>query len=131
MRSAAAVSWAAVACMAVAMLTSAVVSHTQSSVDFQCRASEYQCLSGECIALDRYCDGLDDCGDKSDEPRMCSREYNKFLRVLQTFASFMSLKIYAAALFCRIYRNINNANNLTVFFNSYIIWYYFKEVDRY
>lgn len=40
----------------------------------QCRVSEFFCDTGQCVALDRYCDGADDCGDKSDEPRYCSRE---------------------------------------------------------
>jgi hypothetical protein len=40
-----------------------------------CRVSEFFCDTGQCVALDRFCDGEDDCGDKSDEPRYCSREY--------------------------------------------------------
>ncbi|PSN40363.1 hypothetical protein C0J52_25211 [Blattella germanica] len=39
-----------------------------------CRVSEFFCDTGQCVALDRFCDGEDDCGDKSDEPRYCSRE---------------------------------------------------------
>ena len=39
-----------------------------------CRVSQFFCNTGQCVALDRYCDGEDDCGDKSDEPRYCSRE---------------------------------------------------------
>ncbi|KAL0272575.1 UNVERIFIED_CONTAM: hypothetical protein PYX00_005494 [Menopon gallinae] len=41
----------------------------------KCRVSEFFCDTGQCVALDRYCDGEDDCGDKSDEPRYCSRKY--------------------------------------------------------
>ncbi|KAL1140516.1 hypothetical protein AAG570_000446 [Ranatra chinensis] len=40
-----------------------------------CRVSEFFCDTGQCVALDRFCDGSDDCGDKSDEPRYCSRKY--------------------------------------------------------
>ena len=42
-----------------------------------CRVSEFFCDTGQCVALDRFCDGEDDCGDKSDEPRYCSREWNE------------------------------------------------------
>ncbi|KAI5717528.1 hypothetical protein M8J77_007453 [Diaphorina citri] len=41
----------------------------------QCRISEYACENGRCISLDRFCNEYDDCGDKSDEPRYCSREF--------------------------------------------------------
>lgn len=43
----------------------------------KCRVSEFFCDTGQCVALDRYCDGEDDCGDKSDEPRYCSRKYHR------------------------------------------------------
>lgn len=39
-----------------------------------CRLSEFYCDTGQCIALDKFCDGEDNCGDKSDEPRYCSRK---------------------------------------------------------
>jgi hypothetical protein len=42
----------------------------------ECKLSQFKCESGQCVSLDRYCDGEDDCGDKSDEPRLCTREYN-------------------------------------------------------
>lgn len=39
-----------------------------------CRSSELLCDTGQCISLDRYCNGEDDCGDKSDEPKACTRK---------------------------------------------------------
>lgn len=39
-----------------------------------CRLSELLCDTGQCISLDKYCNGEDDCGDKSDEPKSCSRK---------------------------------------------------------
>lgn len=41
-----------------------------------CKLSELLCDTGQCISLDRYCNGEDDCGDKSDEPKSCSRKYH-------------------------------------------------------
>lgn len=43
--------------------------------DSPCRLSEMLCDTGQCISLDKYCNGEDDCGDKSDEPKSCTREY--------------------------------------------------------
>lgn len=40
-----------------------------------CRMSELLCDTGQCISLDKYCNGEDDCGDKSDEPKACTRKY--------------------------------------------------------
>lgn len=39
-----------------------------------CRLSELLCDTGQCISLDKYCNGEDDCGDKSDEPKACTRK---------------------------------------------------------
>lgn len=46
-----------------------------SSNDGPCRLSELLCDTGQCISLDKYCNGEDDCGDKSDEPKSCTRKY--------------------------------------------------------
>lgn len=40
-----------------------------------CRLSELLCDTGQCISMDKYCNGEDDCGDKSDEPKYCTRKY--------------------------------------------------------
>lgn len=40
-----------------------------------CRLSEMLCDTGQCISLDKYCNGEDDCGDKSDEPKSCTRKW--------------------------------------------------------
>ena len=40
-----------------------------------CRLSELLCDTGQCISMDKYCNGEDDCGDKSDEPKSCTRKY--------------------------------------------------------
>ncbi|XP_058065903.1 uncharacterized protein LOC131215530 [Anopheles bellator] len=40
---------------------------------YGCKISEYPCRGGaSCVPLDKYCDGRDDCGDGSDEPKMCT-----------------------------------------------------------
>lgn len=43
--------------------------------DTRCRISEYLCANKKCIPINRFCDGTNDCGDSSDEPRHCTREY--------------------------------------------------------
>lgn len=43
--------------------------------DTRCRISEYLCANKKCIPINRFCDGSNDCGDSSDEPRHCTREY--------------------------------------------------------
>lgn len=43
--------------------------------DGPCRLSEMLCDTGQCISLDKFCNGEDDCGDKSDEPKSCTRKY--------------------------------------------------------
>lgn len=45
------------------------------NVNSPCRLSELLCDTGQCISLDKYCNGEDDCGDKSDEPKSCTRKY--------------------------------------------------------
>lgn len=49
-------------------------SPTEIAETIVCRPSEYLCGTGQCVAQDKYCDGENDCGDKSDEPRYCTRE---------------------------------------------------------
>lgn len=49
-----------------------------------CRLSELLCDTGQCISMDKYCNGEDDCGDKSDEPKSCTRKYFPFLTHLST-----------------------------------------------
>lgn len=43
--------------------------------DTRCRISEYQCANKKCVPVNRFCDGTNDCGDSSDEPRHCTREF--------------------------------------------------------
>lgn len=50
---------------------------------FGCQLSEFMCDTGYCVALDKFCNGNDDCGDKSDEPPYCSREF--FFLILSLF----------------------------------------------
>ncbi|KAJ9577578.1 hypothetical protein L9F63_005845 [Diploptera punctata] len=40
-----------------------------------CRRSEFSCENGRCVPLNHYCDAANDCGDSSDEPRQCTREF--------------------------------------------------------
>ncbi|KAI4501041.1 hypothetical protein M0802_003844 [Mischocyttarus mexicanus] len=49
-------------------------SSTEIAETIVCRPSEYLCGTGQCVAQDKYCDGENDCGDKSDEPRYCTRK---------------------------------------------------------
>lgn len=45
-------------------------------VCYGCKISEYPCKGGaSCVPLDKYCDGRDDCGDGSDEPKLCTGEF--------------------------------------------------------
>lgn len=46
---------------------------------FGCQLSEFMCDTGYCVAMDKFCNGNDDCGDKSDEPPYCSREFFFFV----------------------------------------------------
>ena len=39
-----------------------------------CKLSEFYCDTGQCLPLDKFCNGADDCGDKSDEPKYCTRK---------------------------------------------------------
>ncbi|XP_058834641.1 uncharacterized protein LOC131691912 isoform X2 [Topomyia yanbarensis] len=44
-----------------------------ASLCYGCKISEYPCKGGAfCVPLDKFCDGRDDCGDGSDEPKMCT-----------------------------------------------------------
>lgn len=45
--------------------------------DSRCRISEYQCSNKKCVPVNRFCDGTNDCGDSSDEPRHCTREFSR------------------------------------------------------
>ncbi|XP_046614691.1 uncharacterized protein LOC124302497 isoform X1 [Neodiprion virginianus] len=68
---------AATAAVVVTKASAASASPSTSSSTIasstSCRPSEYLCDTGQCVAQDKFCDGEDDCGDKSDEPRYCSR----------------------------------------------------------
>ncbi|CAG9786678.1 unnamed protein product [Diatraea saccharalis] len=52
-----------------------------------CRLSELLCDTGQCISLDKYCNGEDDCGDKSDEPKLCTHKLLLFAQRPQKFTS--------------------------------------------
>ena len=54
---------------------SSSVTFTSTASSTGCRLSEFLCNTGYCISQDKYCDGENDCGDKSDEPKYCTREY--------------------------------------------------------
>lgn len=53
-----------------------VATTPNSMVTDACKISEFACRGGSlCLPLDKYCDGRDDCGDASDEPKMCTGKY--------------------------------------------------------
>lgn len=56
--------------------TSSVGPFTTTAPSSGCRLSEFLCNTGHCISQDKFCDGEDDCGDKSDEPRYCTRKFH-------------------------------------------------------
>lgn len=65
--------------VAVALLITLVLvaTTTNSMVTDACKISEFACRGGSlCLPLDKYCDGRDDCGDASDEPKMCTGKWN-------------------------------------------------------
>ena len=41
-----------------------------------CLMSQFRCATGRCVNLNVFCDGRNDCGDNSDEPAQCTREYS-------------------------------------------------------
>ena len=59
-----------------------------------CEQDEYQCRNWRCIRQSFYCDGDDDCGDKSDEPVTCPREYMSHYDTCQVFGSDSSSMIF-------------------------------------
>lgn len=46
-----------------------------SGAQQQCSLSEFTCANTRCVPLSKYCNNINDCGDGSDEPRFCTREY--------------------------------------------------------
>lgn len=40
----------------------------------RCTLAEYTCTNGQCVPANKFCDKVNDCGDNSDEPRVCSRK---------------------------------------------------------
>ena len=41
------------------------------TVAFRCGEESFQCSNNICVPISSYCDGIDDCGDESDEPKLC------------------------------------------------------------
>lgn len=40
----------------------------------RCTLAEFTCTNGKCVPANKFCDKVNDCGDNSDEPRLCSRK---------------------------------------------------------
>ncbi len=47
-----------------------------------CLMSQFRCATGRCVNLNVFCDGRNDCGDNSDEPAQCTREYRAVTTIL-------------------------------------------------
>ena len=37
----------------------------------RCGEESFQCTNNICVPISSYCNGIDDCGDESDEPKLC------------------------------------------------------------
>lgn len=46
-----------------------------AEVTVKCKVSEFSCQNGRCVTINKYCNNINDCGDSTDEPRHCTREY--------------------------------------------------------
>lgn len=42
-----------------------------SCIAFRCGEESFQCNNNICVPISSYCNGIDDCGDESDEPKLC------------------------------------------------------------
>ncbi|XP_066902805.1 neuropilin and tolloid-like protein 1 isoform X3 [Halyomorpha halys] len=51
----------------------AIVYSVFSNID--CNGAQFLCHNDRCISKQLYCDGFDHCGDNSDEPDTCSRDW--------------------------------------------------------
>ncbi|XP_054289663.1 uncharacterized protein LOC129004960, partial [Macrosteles quadrilineatus] len=45
---------------------------TPSPTPSPCKLSEFHCNNNKCVPATAYCNAVNDCGDSSDEPRLCS-----------------------------------------------------------
>lgn len=56
---------------------------------YSCKISEYPCKGGAfCVPLDKFCDGKDDCGDGSDEPKLCTGKIQQYLPGFLRFSHY-------------------------------------------
>ncbi|KAL1140630.1 hypothetical protein AAG570_000560 [Ranatra chinensis] len=38
-----------------------------------CPLAHFACSNGRCVTINKYCDGVNNCGDSSDEPKLCTQ----------------------------------------------------------
>lgn len=79
-----------------------------SGSELPCRLSELLCDTGQCISLDKYCNGEDDCGDKSDEPKGCTRKLYLFWcrSALSTYIFLVLTEVFAESYSCNLVTSV-------------------------
>lgn len=82
-----------------------------------CALSEFTCSNGNCIPSVKFCDRFNDCNDNSDEPRLCTRKWEKLCITWYNLGDSLVFLIMAFSILTKmpekcIIEKIQNAQNL-------------------